>query len=65
VARRFRLAFLPLVVERFDLALRRRAYFEPVVQTLLAFAKGGEFAARAQALGGYDVTELGAVRFNA
>ena len=65
VARRFRLGFLPLATERFDLAMRRRAYFEPPVQKLLAFAKGEELAARAQALGGYDVAELGGVRFNA
>jgi putative molybdopterin biosynthesis protein len=65
VARRFRLGFLPLATERFDLAMRRRAYFEPPVQKLLAFARGEELAARAQALGGYDVAELGAVRFNA
>ena len=65
VARRFRLGFLPLATERFDLAMRRRAYFEPPVQKLLAFAKGEELAARAQALGGYNVAELGGVRFNA
>jgi excisionase family DNA binding protein len=65
VARRFRLGFLPLATERFDLAMRRRAYFEQPVQKLLAFAKAEELAARAQALGGYDVAELGAVRFNA
>jgi molybdate-binding protein len=65
VARRFRLGFLPLATERFDLAMRRRAYFEPPVQRLLAFAKGEELAARARALGGYDVAGLGTVRFNA
>jgi excisionase family DNA binding protein len=65
VARRFRLGFLPLATERFDLAMRRRAYFEPPVQKLLAFAKGEELATRAQALGGYGVAGLGLVRFNA
>jgi excisionase family DNA binding protein len=65
VARRFRLGFLPLVTERFDLAMRRRAYFEPPVQKLLAFAASQEFVARAKMLGGYEVNDLGAVRFNA
>lgn len=64
VARRFRLAFVPLAVERFDLALRRRDYFEPPVQRLLAFARGPALAERAAALGGYDVARLGEVRFN-
>lgn len=65
VARRFRLAFVPLAEERFDLALRRRDYFEPPVQRLLAFARTTALAERAEALGGYDVAELGEVRFNA
>jgi putative molybdopterin biosynthesis protein len=64
VARRFRLAFLPLAEERFDLALRRRDYFEPPVQRLLAFARCAAFAERAAMLGGYDITRLGEVRFN-
>ena len=44
--------------------MRRRDYFEPPVQTLLAFARTPEFAAQAKALGGYDVTETGRVVFN-
>ncbi len=51
--------------ERFDLVMRRRDYFEPPVQTLLGFARGPDFARRAAALGGYDLAELGAVRYNA
>lgn len=62
VARRFRLHFLPLTVERFDLALRHRAYFAEPVQRLLSFARSEELAAKAASLGGYDVRELGAVR---
>ena len=58
------LAFIPLAVERMDLVLRRRDYFEPPVQTLLAFVRTPEFAAQAKALGGYDVTETGRVAFN-
>lgn len=64
-ARRQGLAFVPLHEEAFDLALRRRSYFEPPVQRLLAFAREARFAERARALGGYDVGELGRVVYNA
>jgi len=64
VATQYRLAFVPLARERFDLAMRRRDYFEPPVQSLLAFARGEAFAARAAALGGYDIGHLGRVTWN-
>ena len=63
-ARAHGLAFIPFAVERMDLVLHRRDYFEPPVQTLLAFVRTAEFAAQAKALGGYDVTETGRVAFN-
>lgn len=65
VARQFRLAFIPLHRERFDLALRRRDYFELPVQKLLRFAATPAFAARAAELGGYDIAGLGRVVYNA
>ena len=58
------LGFVPLVRERFDLVMPRRAYFEPPLQALLAFARGSAFAARAARMGGYDVAETGRVAFN-
>ena len=58
------LAFCPLVWESFDLALRRRSYFEPGVQALVRFLNVPEFAERAAALGGYDVLGAGAVKLN-
>jgi putative molybdopterin biosynthesis protein len=64
VAKQLRLDFVPLHRERYDLALRRRDYFEPQFQGLLAFAAGRAFLARAKELGGYDVSGLGQVRFN-
>lgn len=64
VARRYRLDFLPLARERYDLVMRRRDYFEPPVQKLLAFARTPEFAARAAEMGGYDVGGLGRVTYN-
>lgn len=64
VARQFRLGFLPLAEERFDIALRRKSYFEPPVQALFAFARGPAFRRRAAAMGGYDVADCGRVTWN-
>ena len=64
-ARAHGLAFVPLASERFDLVVRRRDYFEPGVQTLLAFARTPEFREQAARLGGYDVASTGRVVFNA
>lgn len=59
------LDFLPLIPdESFDLVMTRRAYFEPPVQKLLAFARSDSFTARAAHLGGYDLGDLGAVVWN-
>ncbi|SEA35338.1 helix-turn-helix transcriptional regulator [Rubrimonas cliftonensis] len=63
-ARPFGLELLPLTEEAFDLAVERRAFFEPPLQTLLAFARTPAFAAKAAALGGYDLADLGSVRWN-
>jgi len=63
-ARPLGLDFLPLLRERFDLVVWRRAFFEPPLQRLFAFARGSAFAARAAELGGYDPEGLGRVRWN-
>jgi excisionase family DNA binding protein len=65
VARSLQLDFVPLQQERFDLLLGRRDYFGPAVQTLMTFARGAAFAERARRLGGYDVSGLGTVHYNA
>ncbi len=64
-ARRHGLDFIPLHTESFDLAMRRRSYFEPSVQGLLTFAAGSHFRERAAAMGGYDVSDIGTVVYNA
>lgn len=58
------LGFVPLTRERFDLVMDRRFYFAPPLQTLLAFARGEAFAARAARMGGYDISACGSVAFN-
>jgi molybdate-binding protein len=64
LAAQYRLAFVPLAEERFDLAVDRRAYFEPPLQDLMRFCRSDEFRKRAAALPGYDVAGLGTVHFN-
>ena len=64
LARQHRLDFVPLLRERFDIAVLRRAYFEEPFQRLMAFCRGEAFAAKAAALGGYDLTGFGRVRYN-
>ncbi len=64
VARSLKLGFVPLMRERYDLILRRRDYFEPPLQKLFTFTRDPAFAKRAEAMGGYDVSGLGTVRFN-
>lgn len=59
------LDFVPIAWEDFDLVLRRRDYFEPPLQALLGFTRSEAFARRAGFLGGYDLKDLGAVRYNA
>lgn len=64
VARQYRLGFVPMVRERYDLVLWRQAAFEPPIQTLLAFARSDIFAERAAELGGYDLSGHGQVHYN-
>jgi molybdate-binding protein len=63
-AKTLKLDFVPLQVERYDLFMRRRDYFEPPMQALLAFARGPAMAERAAQMGGYDLAATGTVRFN-
>lgn len=64
-AHRQQLAFIPLHTEPFDLVMQRRSYFEPPLQRLLAFTHHPRFAERAIQLGGYDISELGKISYNA
>lgn len=65
VANQFRLAFVALHRERFDLAMRRRDFFQPAVQRLLRFSGTEAFRCRAAELGGYDIGEAGSIAYNA
>lgn len=58
------LGFVSLSWERFDLALRRRDYFEPGPQRLFALMREPEFHRHAEILEGYDTSIAGQVRLN-
>lgn len=64
LAQQYRLGFVPLVSERFDLLVERRAWFEEPLQRLADFCRSEAFAARAAELQGYDVSGFGRVHFN-
>lgn len=65
VAGQFGLGFIPVVDERFDILIDRKAYFEMPMQTLLTFCRSAAFIERAAALTGYALDGLGDVRWNA
>jgi excisionase family DNA binding protein len=56
------LDFVPIVWERFDLAVRQRDYFRAPLQSFFGFVRSEAFAARARELGGYDIADAGTVR---
>jgi molybdate-binding protein len=51
-ARQFQLEFTPMIVERFDLLVWRKAYFDPPFQKLIGFCASKPFERRAKELGG-------------
>jgi putative molybdopterin biosynthesis protein len=63
-ARHYRLGFVPLFNERYDLLLRRREYFEAPVQSLMAFVNCSAFKQRAAEMAGYDTSTTGTVHYN-
>jgi excisionase family DNA binding protein len=65
VARLHDLAFVPVIEERFDLLTDRAAWFEPPFRRFWAFCGSEDFARHAGGMAGYDLSELGQVRWNA
>ena len=64
MARQFRLGFIPVAQERYDLVIWRQGYFEPAFQKLLHFLASPVFASHADEMGGYDIAHAGAVHYN-
>lgn len=65
VAEAYGLRFVPVLEERFDLLVDRKAWFDPAFQTLLGFCGSDAFRVKAEGYGGYDVARLGDVIWNA
>ena len=63
-ARLFNLDFVPLAVERLDLAVLRARWFDPPLQALWHFTRSRRFAAHAASLTGYDLAHAGEVTWN-
>ncbi|MCC0017833.1 MAG: helix-turn-helix transcriptional regulator [Rhodobiaceae bacterium] len=64
MARQFRLGFVPVAQERYDLVVWRQGYFTRAFQKLLRFLASPAFAAHANEMGGYDLTHAGTVHYN-
>jgi len=64
LAAQYRLGFVPVIRERFDLLVDRRAWFEPPMQAFLAFCRSDAFSRRVAELDGYDASGFGTVHFN-
>ena len=65
VARQFHLDFIPLTVERLDIAVLRPSYFDAPWQDLMSFTRKPAFQRYAKTLAGYDVSDMGKVMWNA
>lgn len=57
------LAFVSIAWERFDIVTRHRDYFRAPMQAFLGILPTLVFAARAQELGGYELSQSGKVRY--
>lgn len=65
MARQYRLDFVPVTRERYDLVVERRTWFEPPMQRLIEFGRSAAHSAKAAELGGYDVSDFGRIHYNA
>ena len=64
LASHYRLGFLPIIEERYDILVNRRDWFEPGWQGFIAFCQSAEFKEHAAELAGYNIDEQFSVRYN-
>ncbi len=64
LASQYRLGFVPIVDECYDILVARRAWFEPAWQALLGFCRTAEFRDHARQLSGYNIENQFQVRYN-
>lgn len=63
MAKQYKLGFVRLTDEHFDLLIDRKSYFTDPVQRLLNFTRTQQFQDKAANMGGYDLSPLGRVRW--
>lgn len=63
-AEKYKLKFIPVVEERFDLVIDRFSWFENPFQKLFQFSTTIEFIDIASRLKGYNIKDLGMIHFN-
>jgi excisionase family DNA binding protein len=64
VAKQYRLDFVPIVRERFDLLVWRSEWFEEPFQKFLEMCWSDAFAEKVESLDGYNVGNFGMVHYN-
>lgn len=64
VARQFRLGFVPIVRERYDILVWRREWFELPLQRLIRFLNTRDLQTKADVMTGYDMSGAGTVHYN-
>ena len=64
LASQYRLDFVAVIDERYDILVQRQAWFEPTWQSLVEFCRLPEFSRHAAELAGYDVDGQFRVHFN-
>lgn len=60
-ARALKLDFIPLLEERYDLAIPHEHYESPVLRPVLEVLHDPEFARQVEAMGGYDAARMGQI----
>lgn len=63
IARQFHLDFVPVMRERYDILVMRKSYFREPFQRFLEFCRDDRLTAKAEQLGGYDLSGFGKVHF--
>jgi len=63
-ADQFKLEFVPIVRERYDLLVCRKGWFDDPMQTLMKFTREPRFLQKAKQFGGYDISDQWQVRYN-
>jgi excisionase family DNA binding protein len=64
LASQYRLGFVPVIDERYDILVDRHSWFEPTWQSFIRFCATSEFDRHARELTGYDIAGRFRVHFN-